>query len=151
MKLILLKEVDNLGAEGDVVTVKDGFGRNYLIPRGLAVIATAGAVRAQEEERKHAARRLTRQKDAALKVAGELQNTEVVLTAKVGEENRIFGTITSQQIAAALSAQGFDIDRRKIELDEDIRLIGVYTATVKLHPEVVSQVKVRVEPESSEG
>jgi large subunit ribosomal protein L9 len=129
MKVILLQELDNLGDEGDIVTVKDGYGRNFLIPRGLAKVATTGAVKAWQEERRQASR------------------IELVVTAKVGAENRIFGSITSQQIVDALAHEGVSVDRRKVEMTEDVRHIGVYTAEVKLHPEVVAQVKVRVEPE----
>ncbi len=147
MKVILLKEVDNLGDAGDVVKVKDGYGRNYLIPKGLARLATPSAIKTWNEERRQAARRVSRLKDDAETLAGELRKMEVVVPAKVGEENRIFGTVTSQQVAIALAAQGVQVDRRKIELDEDIRLVGVYSASIKLHPEVTAQVKVRVVPE----
>src|SRR5690606_24942326 len=115
---------------------KDGFGRNYLIPRGLARLATAGAVKAHDEERRQKSRRLSRQKDQALEVAKQLEQTEVLIPVKVGEENRIFGTVTSQQLAVELTKRGFEVDRRKIELSEDIRVIGVYTASVRIHPEV---------------
>lgn len=151
MKIILLQDVDNLGVEGEIVTVKDGYGRNFLIPRGLAVMATSSAIKAREEERKQKARKIAQQKDEALNVARELENTEVTVPARVGEENRIFGTVTPNQIAMQLTQQGFNIDRRKIELNEDIRMIGVYTATVRLHPEVTAQFKVRVVPESEES
>lgn len=147
MKVILLKEVENLGDAGDVVTVKNGYGRNYLIPQGLARLATPNVVKAWQEERRQAARRLSQLKADAENLAAELSKMEVVVPAKVGEENRIFGTVTSQQVALALAAQGVQVDRRKVELDEDIRLVGVYTASIKLHTEVTAQVKVRVVPE----
>ncbi|HEX7070150.1 MAG TPA: 50S ribosomal protein L9 [Rhodothermales bacterium] len=148
MKLILKEDVEKLGEAGDVVTVKDGFGRNYLIPRGLARIATPGSIKAHEEEKRQQSRRLARKKEEALEVARQLEATEIPIQVKVGEENRIFGTVTSQQIATELTGRGFEVDRRKIELSEDIRVIGVYTASVKLHPEVTAQVKIRVIPES---
>ena len=148
MKVILLKEQDNLGAEGEIVNVKNGYGRNYLIPKGIAALATKSAVQAWEEEQRQAARKIAQRKGDAETVAKQLESTEVVIPAKVGEENRIFGTVTAQQVADALSAKGFEVDRRKIDLSEDIRMIGVYSATVKLHPEVTAQVKVRVTPES---
>ena len=148
MKLILLQDVENLGEEGEIVTVKGGFGRNYLIPQRLAVMATAGAVRARKEEMRQVSRKRAQQKEGAEAVAKELEEMEVVVTAKVGEENRIFGTITAQQVAVALNTRGFDVDRRNVELSEDIRMIGVYPATVKLHPEVKATFKVRVMPES---
>lgn len=148
MKVILQKDVDNLGEAGDVVTVKDGFGRNYLIPRGLARIATAGAVRQREEEVRQASRRIARETESAVGLAKELEKTEIVIAAKVGEENRIFGTVTTQQIAVELAKRGFEIDRRNIELSEDIRMIGVYTADVRLRKDVTAHVKVHVMPES---
>jgi large subunit ribosomal protein L9 len=147
MKVILLQELDNLGDEGDIVTVKDGYGRNFLIPRGLAKVATTGAVKAWQEERRQASRKLAQRREDAERLAAELSRIELVVTAKVGAENRIFGSITSQQIVDALAHEGVSVDRRKVEMTEDVRHIGVYTAEVKLHPEVVAQVKVRVEPE----
>lgn len=151
MKVILMQDVDNLGSEGDVVTVKDGYGRNYLIPRGLARVATEGAIRARQEEDRQAARKRARAKDEAQNVARELERTEVVVPVRVGEENRIFGTVTTQQLADELAARGFQVDRRNIAFDEEIRLVGVYTATIRLHKEVSAQVKVRVVPETEQA
>lgn len=148
MKLILTQDVDKLGEAGEVVTVKDGFGRNFLIPRGMARLATPGAIKAQAEEQKQMSRKLSQKKDSALEVAKQLEQTEVLIAVKVGEENRIFGTVTSQQLAVELTKRGFEVDRRKIELSEDIRMIGVYSASVRIHPEVTAEVKVRVVPES---
>ncbi|ARA92966.1 MAG: 50S ribosomal protein L9 [Bacteroidetes bacterium] len=148
MKLILLKEVDNLGEEGDIVTVKDGYGRNYLIPQGLALMATPGTIKARQEELRQAARKRAQAQEEAERLAQELQNTEVVVYAKVGEENRIFGTVTPTQVADQLARQGFVVDRRNVTLPEDIRMLGVYTAQVKVHPKVTAQVKVRVENEA---
>ena len=147
MQVILLQDVDNLGEEGEIVTVKAGYGRNYLIPQGMARMATKGAVKARREEMRQQVRKRAQQQQNAEELKKQLEQTEVVVEAKVGEENRIFGTVTSQQVALKLAAQGFHIDRRDIELSEDIRLIGVYTAEVKLHPEVTAQLKVRVIPE----
>jgi large subunit ribosomal protein L9 len=150
MKIILLEDVDKLGSAGEVVTVKDGFGRNFLIPRKLAVVATRGAVKAREEEERQVSRKRTKQRDDALAVARDLTDVEVEIPARVGEENRIFGTVTAQQVATALEHQGFKVDRRRIELNEEIRLIGVYTATAKLFSDVSAQFKVRVVPLSDE-
>ena len=149
MKVILLKNVDNLGEEGAVVNVKDGYGLNYLIPNGAARLATKNAIKAQQEELRQASRKLSKKKDDATALAKQMAAVEVVLQAKVGEENRIFGSVTAQHIADGLAALGFAVDRRKVELDEDIRLLGVYTAKVKVHPEVVAEVKVRVESETA--
>ncbi len=151
MKVLLLQDVEKLGLEGEVVTVKDGYGRNYLIPKGLAIEATPSVLKDLEERRRQQARKLARQLEEARRMAEELAKTEVVIRAKVGEENRIFGTVTSTQVADYLAQKGFTIDRRRIEMPEDIRMLGVYTARVKLHPEVVAQIKIRVEPETAES
>ena len=151
MKVILLQDVENLGDEGDIVTVKAGYGRNYLIPQGWARIATKGAVKARREEMRQQVRKRAQQRDNADLLKKEIEKVEVVIEAKVGEENRIFGTVTAQQVALKLATQGFSIDRRHIKLNEDIRLIGVYSATVKLHAEVEGQLKVRVVPEGGEA
>lgn len=148
MKVILTQDLEKLGAEGDVVTVKDGFGRNYLIPRGLAVIATPGQIRQREEEIRQAARKRAQAREAAQAQKAELENLEIPIMAKVGEENRIFGTVTAQQVAVELAKRGFEIDRRDITLDEEIRLVGVYSASVKLYSDVVAQVRIQVMPEA---
>lgn len=149
MKLILLQDVENLGEEGSIVTVKDGYGRNYLIPRRLARVASDGAVRHQQEIHRQRARKHAKAKEDAEAMKEQLEGAQVVIAAKTGEENRIFGTVTSQQVAAQLNKQGFEIDRRDVQLDEDIRMIGVYSATVKIHPGVSASVKVQVISETS--
>ncbi len=148
MQVILLQDVDNLGAEGDIVTVKNGYGRNFLIPQGKALLATDGVVRARQEEHRQQARKRAQQQDDAERVKAEMEKTEITVQVKVGEENRIFGSVTPQQVAIKLAQQGFTVDRRNITLNEDIKVIGVYSATVKLHSEVAAQLKVRVEPEA---
>jgi large subunit ribosomal protein L9 len=148
MKVILTQDLENLGSAGEVVTVKDGYGRNYLIPRGLAVVATPGQIRQKQEERKQASRRLAKARDAALDQKKQLENLEIPIMAKVGEENRIFGSVTSQQIAVELAKRGFEIDRRTITINEEIRMVGVYTATVKLYEDVTADVKIQVMPEA---
>lgn len=148
MKVILLQDVDNLGEEGEIVTVKDGYGRNYLIPQRKALLATDGVVRARQEEHRQQARKRAQLKGDAEKVKAEMEKSEVTVQVKVGEENRIFGSVTPQQIAIKLAQQGFEVDRRNITLNEDIKVIGVYSATVKLHSDVSAQLRVRVEPEA---
>lgn len=148
MKLILTQDVDNLGAEGDVVDVKNGYGRNFLIPRGLAVLATKNALKAHEDYMQQISHRLDRLRGDAEKLAERLASIQLNIPARVGEENRIFGSITTQQIADALANRGLEIDRRKISLREDIRALGVYPADVRLHPDVTAEVKVQVIPES---
>jgi large subunit ribosomal protein L9 len=148
MDVILLDNVEHLGEKGEVHEVADGYGRNYLIPQGLARVATDGAVRQLQEEERQQARRQAARKDEAEKVKRELEDMQVVFSAKVGEENRIFGTVTTQQIAVELSNRGYDIDRRDIELDEDIRYVGAYTATIQVHDDVTASLDIQVIPES---
>lgn len=148
MDVILLDNVEHLGEKGEVHEVADGYGRNYLIPQGLARVATDGAVRQLQEEERQQARRQAAKKDEAEKVKKELEDMQVVFSAKVGEENRIFGTVTTQQVAVELSNRGYDIDRRDIELDEDIRYVGAYTATIQVHDDVTASLDIQVIPES---
>ncbi len=144
MKVILRKDIEKLGNAGDIVTVKDGYARNYLLPRGLAVPATPGNLRAIEEEKKLAELRANREKRAAEKLAEKLNSVSVTATVSVGEEDKIFGAVTTQMIADLLKEKGYDIDRRKIHLEEPIKALGIYDVPIKLHPEVEAKVKVWV-------
>ncbi len=148
MKVILKEDVDTLGAVGEVVSVKNGFGRNYLIPRGMAVLATRSTIKEAEENLRQRSHKLDRLRDDAQALAARLETLDIVIAAKVGEENRIFGTVTTQQVADVIAARGVEIDRRKIELGEEIRSLGVYPATIKLPGDVTANVKVQVVPES---
>lgn len=151
MKVILLENVEHLGEEGEIHEVADGYGRNYLIPQGKARMATEGAIKQKREDERQAKRKKMQQLEDAKRVASELADEQLVFSAKVGEGNRIFGTITTQQIATELRERGYDIDRKDIELDEDIRHIGAYTAKVDLHPKVDQRVNLQVISESGEG
>ena len=147
MKVILKEDLTNLGLAGELVNVKAGYGRNFLIPRGLAVVANkSNTLRYAEEMRQRAHKLEQKRKDAAA-LADRLSTLELVIKMPVGEENRLFGTVTTQQVADVLAAKGFDVDRRKISLDEEIRLTGVYPAKVKLHPEHTAEIKITVEPD----
>ena len=148
MKVILKQDVETLGSTGEIVNVKNGYGRNYLIPRGMAVLATRGSIKEAEENLRQQAHKLDRIKDDAKALAARLETLEIVIPAKVGEENRIFGTVTTQQVAEVIAARGVEIDRRKIELGEEIRSLGVYPATIKLPGDVTASVKIQVVPES---
>lgn len=148
MDVILLQDVDHLGSKGEVHEVANGYGRNYLIPQGMARMATQGAINQLQEEQRQQARKVAAKKEEAERVAEELGDMQVVFTAKVGEDNRIFGTITTQQIAVELANRGFEIDRRDIELHEDIRVIGAYKADIKVHTEVSATLDIQVIPES---
>ena len=148
MDVILLDDVEHLGEKGEVHEVADGYGRNSLIPQGLARVATDGAVRQLQEEERQQARKQAAKKDEAEKIKKDLEDMQVVFSAKVGEDNRIFGTVTTQQIAVELSNRGYDIDRRDIDLDEEIRYVGAYTASIQVHQDVTASLDIQVIPES---
>lgn len=151
MKVILREEVENLGDIGDVVEVSDGYGRNYLIPKGLALRAFERNVKALEHERRVQTQRLKKLKSAAEEFAARLERLTLRILKKVGEGDRLYGSVTAQDIAAAALAGGERIDRRKIHLESPIRALGVYKVPVKVHPEVTARLSVWVVAESEEG
>jgi large subunit ribosomal protein L9 len=144
MKLILKEDVDKLGEAGEVVDVKPGYGRNYLIPQGKAEMATEGALKQLERIRKQAERRAELTIENARELADQLEVTSVTIPVTVGEDEKIHGSITNQDIAEALEERGITIDRRKISLNEDVKTLGEYTATVELVGELKPQIKVWV-------
>lgn len=144
MKVILRKNFDQLGKVGDVVNVKDGYARNYLIPRQIAYQATAGNIRALEEEKKQILKKEAKELESAQKLASELEKVSITIPVKVGEEDKIFGAVTHQMIADAIKEKGFEIDKRKIDITETIKALGIYTISVKLHPSVTAAVKTWV-------
>ncbi len=144
MKVILRKNFDQLGKVGDVVNVKDGYARNYLIPRQIAYQATAGNIRALEEEKKQIQKRDAKELEEAQKLMVELEKVSVTIPVKVGEEDKIFGTVTSQMIVDGLKEKGFDLDKRKVEITEPIKALGIYSVAVKLHSNVTATVKTWV-------
>ena len=149
MKIILQKEVEKLGVPGDVVTVADGYARNFLVPRGMAIPATKGAVRHAESLRRAHDVRVNKAKAAAEEVAGRLTAKPVVVKARAGEDGRLFGSITTTDLAEEIAAQaGEAIDRRAIHLDEPIRSLGTHEVSVRLHPEVDATISVQVDPEA---
>jgi large subunit ribosomal protein L9 len=144
MKIILRKDHDRLGQVGSIVDVKDGYARNYLIPRGFAFPADSGHMRTLEEEKKQTERRKTKDLKSSQKLAVELEKVSITLKMKVGEDEKLFGAVTSQMIAEALTEKGFALDKRIIELEEPIKALGIYTVPVKLHQSVEGKVKVWV-------
>ena len=144
MKLILREDVEKLGNAGDIVEVKPGYGRNYLIPQEKAVMATDGALRQMELMKEQAARRAELTIEAAQEMAERLETTSVTIPVTVGEDEKIHGTVTTQDIADALAERDIEIDRKKISLDEDISTLGEYTATINLISEFKPQIKVWV-------
>jgi large subunit ribosomal protein L9 len=147
MKVILSKDVPGTGKAGEVKDVADGYARNYLIPRKLAIAATTGALQSVEAKRASEQKKAAAEEAAARALAERLTGAPVVLTAKVGDQGRLYGSITSGDIAEQLSAYlGQPIDKRKIELDEPIRQLGQFDVTIRLHRAVNASVKVDVQP-----
>jgi large subunit ribosomal protein L9 len=144
MKIILRKDNDKLGKIGDLIEVKDGYARNYLIPRDMAFAATKGNLRALEEEKKQHVDRGKRELQHAQKISAQLEKVSVTLKVKVGEDEKLFGSVTAQMIAESLIEKGLSLDKRIIDLEEPIKALGIYTVNVKLHPEVTGKVKIWV-------
>jgi len=144
MEVILREDVPQLGQRGDLVKVKPGYARNYLIPRKLAMPASAGARKQVADMKAANARKDAREKSGAESLAAQLGELTLTLTAKAGEQDQLFGSVTTMDIAAALEAKGFNIDRRTIELEEPIKTIGEYSVPVRLHHQVTAAVKVNV-------
>ncbi len=144
MQVILRDRIENLGNAGDVVDVKPGYGRNYLIPKGLAYEATQANVRRLEAERAAQGRRDTETLNAAKQQASSIEGVSLTFHARAGQEGKLFGSITSADIAEKLAEQGITIDRRSIELDEPIKALGVHSVPVRLHPQVRPEFKVWV-------
>ncbi len=144
MKVILRQNFEPLGQIGDIVEVKDGYAANYLLPRKIAYAALKGNLRALEEEKKTVAKKSEQEYRDAEAIAVELEKTSITIPVQVGEEDKIFGTVTTQMIADALSEKSFKIDKRKVELEEQIKTLGIYSVNIKLHPKVSSKIKVWV-------
>jgi large subunit ribosomal protein L9 len=146
MKIILQKEVDKLGVPGDVVTVADGYARNYLVPRGLAIPASKGAIRHAEGLKRAHEGRSAKARTEAEAVAERLSGSTIRVTHRAGEEGKLFGSITAQDLAGEIERQtGESVDRRAIHLDEPIRSIGSHEVHVRLHPDVTATISVEVE------
>jgi len=148
MKVILTADHDTLGAKGDAVEVKNGYGQNFLIPRRLAVPATTSALKRYAEETRQAAHKVEAAKAGLQAAAARLDGTLVTIATRTGENGRLFGTITTQQVAEALAAAGQDVDRRKVSLDAEIRETGDFPATVRLGADAVATITVRVVSEN---
>mgnify|MGYP003311019041 FL=1 len=144
MKVILLRDVDSLGQAGEIVAVADGFARNHLIPRDQALLATDANVAQFESRRRQHAAAAEREARSAAQVAQVLEKASLTIQVKVGEGDKLFGSVTSQNIADLLKEQGHEVDRRTIDLEEPIRSLGVYNVPVRLHPEVTATVKLWV-------
>jgi large subunit ribosomal protein L9 len=148
MQIILQEDVDKLGRRGDVVTVKPGYARNFLLPKKLAVEATAGNLKAIERIRGALAKKTATELDAAQKQAELLNGVSLKFTRKTGENDQMFGSVTSGDIADGLKAQGFGFDKRQVQLADPIKSLGEFPVTVKVFRDVTAEIKVHVEKES---
>jgi len=151
MEVILREHVENLGKRGEIVKVADGYARNYLLPRKLALLATDGNKKQIEREREKFDAKEAEEKKAADAMAARMGNVQIAIARKVGENDVLFGSVTAADIAGALASQGLEIDRRKLQLPEPIKKLGDFEVPLKLHREVVATVKVKVTAEGSEA
>lgn len=147
MKVILREDVENLGAMGEIVKVKDGYARNFLIPKGSAVVANEKSIRALEHEKRIIEERKKKLRSAAEQLAEKVTAAELSFTRKAGEEGKLFGSITSMEIAEALAEKGIEVDKKKITIPEPIKRVGEHTVDVSLGLEVTAKVSVKVAPE----
>lgn len=144
MKVILRKNFNQLGQIGDLVNVKEGFARNFLFPRQIALIANDSNLKALEEEKKQASSKEAKLLDIANKLSAELEKVSVTIPVTVGEDEKLFGAVTTKMIAEALKDKGYDIDHRKIDVEEPIKALGIYDVKIKVHADVTASVKTWV-------
>jgi large subunit ribosomal protein L9 len=144
MKVILKEDVKNIGSMGQILDVADGFARNYLVPRGLAMEANVKNVKSLEHAKRVVQEKAKKVKGQAEDLSTRIANITVMIKAKAGEEGKLFGSVTTMDIAEQLKNEGIDIDKKKISLDEPIKRLGTYTVNIKLHPEVSTPVQVEV-------
>ena len=145
MKVILLQDVKGKGKKGQMIEVSDGYARNFMLPKKLAIEATADAINTKNMNDKATAERIAKEKAAALELSNKLRTMTLVVTAKGGGQGRLFGAVTNAEIAAALEKQGIKLDKRKIVLNENIKNVGTYTATCKLGYEINAPLTVKIE------
>ena len=143
-EVILRKDIEGLGRLGSVVSVAPGFARNYLVPKMMAYPASAGNLKRIESDKRLAAQVAEKEKAEAQALAARIGELSLTFQVKVGEEERLYGSVTSQDVADEVAKQGFEIDRRKVQLDEPIKQLGVYSVGIRLHPEVTAEIKVWV-------
>ena len=149
MEVILKEDINNLGHRGDVVKVADGYGRNFLLPKKLAMEATAANKAVIDQMKASAIRKSAKEKSEAEALVGQLNNVSLVFERKVGEHDQLFGSVTSADIAHELEAKGFNIDRRKVHLEEPLKQLGEFHIPVKLHREVTAHVAVTVKADET--
>jgi len=144
MKVILTEEIRGLGTRGDVVTVKDGYARNYLLPKNLAREASAGNLKQIEHERRKWSLLAQQEKDAAQKAADKVKGVKITIEKRVGEHGHLFGSVTANEIADALQEKGIEVDKRRIELEQPIKNLGLHDVDVRLHRDVIAKIQVEV-------
>ena len=144
MQVILLEDILSLGKAGDLVKVSDGYGRNYLIPQKKAILATEKGLKMLEHQKRQVQVRMGKMKKDLDKVAQQIEGLSCTFTKSVGESGKLFGSVTSMEIETYLKENGIEVDRKKIVLDEPIKSMGMFTVPIKLHPEIVAQLKVWV-------
>jgi len=144
MQIVLKEDIDKLGRRGEVVKVADGYARNYLLPLGKALPATPGNLKVIEREKRRYVVRLSKEKEETEALSGRIQALSLTIVRKVGEGDMLYGSVTSGDIAEALSKDGVVVDKRRIQLAEPIKSLGIYTIPIRLHPEVTAEVKVWV-------
>ena len=147
MKVILRADIENLGHLGEVVEVKPGYGRNYLLPQGLAMLATSSNLKVFELERKKLQAKMDELRATAAGISGRIEASEVVIAMRVGDNDKLYGSVTSSMIAEQLEAKGIEVDRHRILLDSPIRILGEYEVRIRLHAGIVAKLKVKVIPE----
>ena len=148
MEIILRETIDNLGRAGEVVKVADGYARNYLLPRKLAYLATKGNLKVIEFERNSLLRKEAKQKEDAEKLMQLLNNVEIIIRRKVGEQDTLYGSVTNSDVAEELEKKGFQIEKRKIHMDDHIKSLGEFSIPVRLFKDVTAHVKLKVEAET---
>lgn len=144
MRVILKQDISTLGRAGDIKEVRDGYARNYLFPRGLVMSASARSVKEKAFLEQVQARKVAKRKKSAEEMAAQINGKEVTLSVKVGEDNKLFGSVTNMQVAKQLETMGFHVERRAIQLDENIKALGNYKLQVKLHDGVNAQIVLHV-------
>ncbi len=144
MKVILKDDVKNIGNMGQIVDVADGYGRNYLVPKGLAVEANIKNIKSLEHAKRVIQEKAKKVRNQAQELSNKISTVSLVMKDKAGEEGKLFGTVTTMDIAESLKSQGIEIDKKKISLDEPIKRLGSYAVNIKIHPEVTTQINLQV-------
>lgn len=147
MKIVLREDIEKLGKVGQILDVRRGYFRNFLFPKGLAWKATPDKIQEMEKQLQARMRRMEKERAKATELAGRLEGLNLLFRAKAGEEGKLFGSVTSQDIQQALQAKGFELDRRQVALEEPIKTIGAHEATVRIFQDIAATVRVTVEPE----